>query len=58
MDNHVVRYIPPEVYGKTMIGQKIFRNREPKGCLVVGAEATNPTRVKFCGFMYLKLMKS
>jgi len=44
LDNHVVRYIPPEEYGKTMIGKKLFRNRKPKGCLVVGAEATNPTQ--------------
>ena len=45
LDNHVVRYIPPEEYGKTMIGQKFFRNRNPLACLVVGAEASNPAKV-------------
>lgn len=44
LDNHVIRYIPPEEYGKTMIGQKFFRNRNPLACLVVGAEATNPVK--------------
>ena len=42
LDNHVVRYIPPEDYVKTTLGDKRFRNKTPLGCLVVGAEACNP----------------
>nr|CAG4649387.1 EOG090X07HN [Scapholeberis mucronata]SVE93663.1 EOG090X07HN [Scapholeberis mucronata] len=44
LDNHVIRYIPPEQYAKSIIGAKVFRNRKPLGCLVVGAEATNPEK--------------
>nr|CAG4643253.1 EOG090X07HN [Ilyocryptus agilis] len=44
LDNHVIRYIPPEVYCKTRSGSKIFKNRTPLGCLVVGAEAKNPEK--------------
>jgi large subunit ribosomal protein L3 len=45
LDNHVIRYIPPEEYGNTQRGARQFRNRKPLGCLVVGAEATNPEKV-------------
>ena len=45
LDNHVIRYIPPEKYATTLAGEKKFRNKKPLGCLVVGAEATNPERV-------------
>jgi len=44
LDNHVIRYIPPEKYATTLAGEKKFRNKKPLGCLVVGAEATNPER--------------
>ena len=46
LDNHVIRYIPPEEYVKTMRGAIHFKNRKPLGCLVVGAQATNPEKVK------------
>jgi hypothetical protein len=29
-----------------MIGSKFFKYKKPLGCLVVGAEARNPERVK------------
>jgi len=45
LDNHVIRYIPPEKYVTTLAGSKKFKNRKPMGCLVVGAEATNPEKV-------------
>lgn len=45
LDNHVIRYIPPEEYARSIIGAKVFRNRKPLGCLVVGAEAANPEKV-------------
>jgi len=44
LDNHVIRYIPPEKYVTTLAGSKKFKNRKPMGCLVVGAEATNPEK--------------
>nr|SVE76430.1 EOG090X07HN [Daphnia longispina] len=44
LDNHVIRYIPPEEYVKTMTGSKFFKYKKPLGCLVVGAEARNPER--------------
>nr|CAG4637064.1 EOG090X07HN [Ceriodaphnia reticulata]SVE72981.1 EOG090X07HN [Ceriodaphnia reticulata] len=44
LDNHVIRYIPPEEYVTTLMGAKHFKNRKPLGCLVVGAEATNPEK--------------
>lgn len=46
LDNHVVSYIPPETYSQTRTGAKLFKNRKPFGCLVVGAEATNPAKVR------------
>jgi hypothetical protein len=46
LDNHVIRYIPPEEYVKTSRGAIHFKNKTPLGCLVVGAEATNPEKVK------------
>lgn len=54
LDNHVIRYVPPEEYAKSIIGAKVFRNRKPLGCLVVGAEAANPDRVR----MWLPLLMS
>nr|CAG4644843.1 EOG090X07HN [Leptodora kindtii] len=44
LDNHVVRYTPPEEYVKTLRGEKMFRNKNPLGCLVVGAESMNPEK--------------
>ncbi|XP_046464128.1 39S ribosomal protein L3, mitochondrial-like [Daphnia pulex] len=44
LDNHVIRYIPPEEYVKTSRGAIHFKNKTPLGCLVVGAEATNPEK--------------
>jgi len=44
LDNHVIRYIPPEKYATTLMGAKKFKTRKALGCLVVGAEATNPER--------------
>nr|CAG4638493.1 EOG090X07HN [Cyclestheria hislopi] len=44
MDNHVIRYVPPEEYAKTLTGNKKIKNKIPMGCLVVGAEATDPQK--------------
>lgn len=41
----MIRYITPETYSNSIVGKKVFRNRKPKGCLIVGAEATNPEKV-------------
>ena len=45
VDNHVVRYTPPEEYAKSIGGMKRPSHYKPKGSLVVGAESTNPDRV-------------
>nr|CAG4647105.1 EOG090X07HN [Megafenestra aurita]SVE92435.1 EOG090X07HN [Megafenestra aurita] len=44
LDNHVIRYIPPEEYVNTTQGARLLKNRKPLGCLVVGAEGTNPEK--------------
>nr|CAG4650205.1 EOG090X07HN [Sida crystallina] len=44
LDNHVIKYIPPEEYAQSIVGRKRPSTRRPKGCLVVGAEATNPEK--------------
>ena len=45
LDNHVVRYVPPEDYTRSVMGQKRLKHKRPLGCLVVGAEATDPQKV-------------
>jgi hypothetical protein len=45
LDNHVVRYVPPEDYARSVMGQKRLKHKRPLGCLVVGAEATDPQKV-------------
>ena len=65
LDNHVVRYTPPEEYVKTLRGEKMFRNKNPLGCLVVGAESMNPEKVSehfhfgfdldFIGWVYFRV---
>nr|CAG4651877.1 EOG090X07HN [Triops cancriformis] len=43
LDNHVVRYVPPDEYIHSIHGEKHFnKTRLSLGCLVVGAEATDP----------------
>nr|CAG4634825.1 EOG090X07HN [Alona affinis] len=45
LDNHVIRYLPPEQYAKSTVGSKTYKCHTPtKGCLIVGAEATDPTK--------------
>ena len=34
------------------MGAKLFKNRKPLGCLVVGAEATNPDKVLLVGTIH------
>nr|CAG4644012.1 EOG090X07HN [Lepidurus arcticus] len=45
LDNHVVKYVPPEEYIHSIHGLKHHRKtRLNLGCLVVGAEATDPQK--------------
>jgi len=57
-DNHVIKYIPPEDFAKTMVGQKrsvpkIYGYNTPihLGCLVVGALSSDPQKFTkdYCG---------
>lgn len=57
-DNHVVKYIPPEEFAETIVGQKrnvprITGRNKPihLGCLVVGALSTDPQKFTkdYCG---------
>lgn len=40
-DNHVVKYIPPEMYNPTQ--RKPLKNYEGFGCLLVGSESIDPS---------------
>lgn len=42
-DNHVIKYIPPEVFNPTM--RKPNRNYSRVGCLMIGSESINPDRL-------------
>ena len=57
-DNHVVKYIPPEEFAETIVGQKrsipriTGKNKHIHlGCLVVGALSTDPQKFTkdYCG---------
>ena len=56
-DNHVINYVSPEEYAETEQGQKYFRKQARRnwigkfGCLVVGAESTDPRMFTkdYCG---------
>lgn len=50
-DNHVVKYIPPEDYARTMVAEKRARpqvynpsKKNHLGCLVVGALSADPAK--------------
>lgn len=49
MDNHVVRYIPPEEYKPTQ--KPTVHDVSKYGCLLVGAESTDPSLLtkEYCG---------
>lgn len=45
IDNHVIRYIPPEEYS-VKYNQSTNRKRSNYGCVVVGALSTDPLKVR------------
>ncbi|XP_046411611.1 39S ribosomal protein L3, mitochondrial [Neodiprion fabricii] len=53
LDNHVVRYIPPEDYKPILFKRKHKNNprREKLGCLVVGSDSCDPQKFtkEYCG---------
>lgn len=50
VDNHVIKYIPPEEY-KPVLHRRKYKaqpiTQQKWGCLVVGSESTDPQRVSF-----------
>lgn len=49
LDNHVIKYYPPETYNPPRKRVEKIYNR--KGCLLLGAEATDPSEFtkEYCG---------
>lgn len=49
LDNHVIKYYPPGEYQPGR--ERPVPVRNPKGCLLIGAEATDPTQLtkEYCG---------
>lgn len=50
MDNHVIKYIPPEEF-KPMITKMKWAEKRQMGCLLVGSENIDPSIVtkEYCG---------
>ena len=53
VDNHVIKYIPPESY-YPVIGKKRIQVKKPLACIVVGAESADP---QFVNILKRKLKK-
>lgn len=59
VDNHVIRYNPPEVFAQSKHFDSQFCKDKSKvyGSLVVGAESADPQRVSFHYKSYLPIKK-
>lgn len=51
VDNHVIKYIPPEKYAPMRTKKNTYREAQRVGCLLVGAETIDPSTVTkdYCG---------
>ncbi|GBP87001.1 39S ribosomal protein L3, mitochondrial [Eumeta japonica] len=51
IDNHVIKYIPPEEFKPMLIRKPNWREKRTLGCLLVGAETIDPSTVTkdYCG---------
>lgn len=46
IDNHVIKYIPPEEYKPMVTGKKDYEEQR-YGCMIVGAQGVDPQKVNF-----------
>ncbi|CAB3230779.1 unnamed protein product [Arctia plantaginis] len=51
VDNHVIKYIPPEEFNPMIIRKPVWKEKKKLGCLLVGAETIDPSTVtkEYCG---------
>ncbi|XP_028175686.1 39S ribosomal protein L3, mitochondrial [Ostrinia furnacalis] len=51
VDNHVIKYIPPEEFNPMKTNKVIWREKRRLGCLLVGSETIDPSTVTkdYCG---------
>ncbi|XP_075992523.1 mitochondrial ribosomal protein L3 [Anticarsia gemmatalis] len=51
VDNHVIKYIPPEEFNPMKTTKVVWKEKKTLGCLLVGAETIDPSTVtrEYCG---------
>lgn len=51
VDNHVIKYIPPEEFKPMKTTELKWKEKRRLGCLLVGSETVDPTTVtkEYCG---------
>ncbi|KAJ8726500.1 hypothetical protein PYW07_001198 [Mythimna separata] len=51
VDNHVIRYIPPEEFSPMVTKKYVWKEKNKLGCLLVGSETIDPSTVtkEYCG---------
>ncbi|CAH0404949.1 unnamed protein product [Chilo suppressalis] len=51
VDNHVIKYIPPEEFKPMLTTERNWREKRKLGCMLVGSETINPSTVTkdYCG---------
>ncbi|XP_053605779.1 large ribosomal subunit protein uL3m [Plodia interpunctella] len=51
VDNHVIKYIPPEEFKPQILNKVNWREKQRMGCVLVGSETVDPStlRKEYCG---------
>lgn len=51
MDNHVIKYIPPEEFNPMKTSTNVWKEKKRLGCMLVGSETIDPSTVtkEYCG---------
>lgn len=51
VDNHVIKYIPPEEWNPMKVSDNTYKKRRKYGVVLVGAETVDPSKVtsEYCG---------
>lgn len=51
VDNHVIKYIPPEEFTPMITSKPSWKEKRKLGCLLVGSETVDPSTVtkEYCG---------